>query len=141
LVRLTLAHGADPNAALTAPTIARHHGFSDRSLGNGATALMRAARAHDVASMRILLEAGADAAAAQADGSNSLTSWAAAPPARGGDGSRPPAASEALSLLLGAGVDVNAGGANGETALHRAARAGNAAAVTLLVERGADLDS
>ena len=139
LVRLTLAHGADPNAALTAPVIARHHGFADRSLGGGATPLMRAARNYDVASMRMLLKAGADAAAVQADGSNALYSWAAAPPPRGG-GAPSPAANEALTLLLEAGVDVDSAGPNGETPLHRAARSGNAAAVTLLAERGADLD-
>jgi ankyrin repeat protein len=139
LVRLALVHGANPNAQLTGPTIPRHHGFPDRSLSAGATALMRAARSHDLETMRVLLEAGADAKLTQADGSNALFS-ATAPPRRGSGDAGVAAAKDALLLLLQAGADLNAKGANGESALHRAARQGNATAVTLLVEQGLPLD-
>ncbi len=139
LVRLTLAHGANANARLTAPTIPRHHGFPDRSLSAGATALMRAARSHDLESMRVLLEAGADATITQADGSNLLFS-AVAPPPRGTGDSGVTAAKDALLLAIEAGADLRATAANGETALHRAARQGNATAVTVLVEQGVPLD-
>jgi ankyrin repeat protein len=60
IVRLALAHGADPNAQLKSAIIGRHHGMGDFALGNGATALMRAAKGNDLESMRLLLEAGAD---------------------------------------------------------------------------------
>lgn len=60
IVRLALAHGADPNARLSKPEIGRHHGFGDPELGEGATVLMKAAKAGDLESMRLLLAAGAD---------------------------------------------------------------------------------
>lgn len=60
IVRLALARGANPNAQLLTPAIARHHDFPDGELGEGATALMKAAKAGDLESMRVLLEAGAD---------------------------------------------------------------------------------
>jgi ankyrin repeat protein len=47
---------------------------------------------------------------------------------------------EAMKLLLDAGVDVNAVDADGDTALHRAARMRSNPVVQLLVDRGAKLD-
>ncbi|HEY8519332.1 MAG TPA: ankyrin repeat domain-containing protein [Gammaproteobacteria bacterium] len=143
LVRLALAHGANPNAQLTEPAIPRHHGFPDRTLGAGTTALMRAARGLDMESMRVLLEAGADPMLTQADGATAVFVLAGAlRPFVGGVGDvDTDRTREALRLLLDAGVDVNARAANGETALHRAARLGNAAFVTLLVANGARVDA
>lgn len=68
VVRLALAHGADPNATLVSPIIGRHHGFGDFALGEGATALMRAAKGGDLDLMRLLLDAGANPAIAMANG-------------------------------------------------------------------------
>jgi ankyrin repeat protein len=68
VVRIALEHGADPDAQLTCVIIGRHHGTGDFSLGNGATALMRAARGDDLDLMRLLLEAGADQTIAMANG-------------------------------------------------------------------------
>lgn len=45
-----------------------------------------------------------------------------------------------LERLFGAGADINARDAHGQTALMLAARIGHHAAVTFLVERGADLN-
>jgi ankyrin repeat protein len=139
LVRLTLAHGANPNAQLTAPTIPRHHNFPDRSLSSGATALMRAARGHDLESMRMLLAAGADVKLTQADGSNVLFS-AMAPPARNSGDVGLATAKDVVTLLLEAGADIHATGANGESLLHRAARQGNPTAINVLLEQGLPLD-
>lgn len=139
IIKAALQHGADPNATLTGPTIPRHHGFPDRSLSNGATALMRAAKSHDVESMRILLDAGADANAKQADGSNVLFSLASPPP-RGAKNAEE-LVQQALAMAVEAGADLNATGANGETVLHRAARQGNAIAVKWFVEHGVPLDA
>jgi ankyrin repeat protein len=72
IVRLALAHGADPNAQLESPIIGRHHGGGDFALGKGATALMRAAKGNDLESMRLLLEAGADPQLAMANGQTVL---------------------------------------------------------------------
>jgi uncharacterized protein len=60
VVKLLLAQGANPNARLLSPTMGRHHDFSDFELGAGATVLMRAVKSNDLASMRLLLAAGAD---------------------------------------------------------------------------------
>jgi ankyrin repeat protein len=43
LVKALLAHGANPNLRLKKPLIGRHHNGGDASLGEGTTALMRAA--------------------------------------------------------------------------------------------------
>jgi ankyrin repeat protein len=68
VARLALAKGADPNAQLAGVIIGRHHGTGDFALGNGATALMRAAKGGDLELMRMLLEAGADQTIAMANG-------------------------------------------------------------------------
>lgn len=60
LVRIILAKGLDPDTRLSSRVIGRHHGFGDFVLGEGATALMRAAKHNDLESMRLLLEAGAN---------------------------------------------------------------------------------
>ncbi len=60
IVRLTLKHGANPNARLISPSIGRYHNFADRTMGEGATPLMKAAKGGDLESMRLLLAAGAD---------------------------------------------------------------------------------
>ena len=49
------------------------------------------------------------------------------------------AAARKVAQLLDAGVDVNAPDAGGRTALHFAVDAGNVAAATLLLNRGADV--
>ena len=138
-LKAALAHGADPNARLTGPILARYHGFPDRSLGAGATPLMRAAKARDLKAMRLLLEAGASATTKQDDGSGVLHAMATGRAARTDDD----AATErdALDVLLKAGAEVSAASMDGQTPLHRAARSGNAKFITLLVEHGARLDS
>lgn len=138
-VRAALAHGADPNARLTGPILAQHHGFSDRTLGAGTTPLMRAAKAQDLDSVRVLLEAGASAAARQDDGSGVLHVLATGRPARSDeDAARE---RDVLDRLLEAGAELDGAANDGQSPLHRAARGGNAKLVTLLVERGARLDA
>jgi ankyrin repeat protein len=137
--RAALAHGADPNARLTAPILAQHHGFPDRSLGAGTTPLLRAARGHDLPFIELLLEAGAWPAARQAAGGGVLHVWG---------GARPPRCVAAaatqravLDALLAAGAELEAAAADGQTPLHRAARGGNASLIHALHERGAKLDA
>lgn len=138
-VRAALTHGADPNARLSGPILAQHHGFPDRTLGAGSTPLMRAAKGHDVDAMRALLEAGASAHARQDDGSGVLHVLATGRVARNDKAAS--AEREALDLLLQAGAELDAVADDGQSPLHRAARGGNAKLVTLLVERGARLDA
>ena len=139
VLRLTLKHGGNPNAQLRKPIIGRHHGFGDASLGEGATALMRAAKDSDLESMRVLLEAGADTSLGMTNGSNPALLIAGA---RVGPG---PAATDkavaALRLLAEHGANLNAANAKGDRPLLAAARQGSNAIVRALVELGADLNA
>jgi ankyrin repeat protein len=137
--RVALAHGADPDAALTAPILAQHHGFPDRSMGAGTTPLMRAARGYDLEFVALLLEAGASASAKQADGSGVLHVMAAGRPPRSDEDSA--VQSAVLDTLLEAGAELDAVAADGQTPLHRAARGANAGFINALHERGARLDA
>ena len=141
LVRLTLAHGADPNARLTTPALARHHGFPDRSLGAGTTPLMRAVMGRDLESVPVLLEAGAAIDARQDDGSTVLHVMASGRPF-GRDREKLAAAeSDLLDRLIEAGADLAAVSVDGQSPLHRAARSANSNLIELLVARGARLDA
>jgi ankyrin repeat protein len=137
LVTVLLEHGADPNGTLRAPLLMRQHNGGDPSLGNGATPLMRAAKAHDLGLMQTLLEHGADPTRATVNGTTALLAAVSGRAA----GPLTPATPmfQAVQLLLDRGADVNAAAANGETLLHRAVARGDAF-VRLLVERGARLD-
>jgi ankyrin repeat protein len=137
-MRAALAHGADPDARLTAPILARHHGFPDRSLGPGTTPLMRAARGRDVETIQMLLDAGASAKARQDDGTGVLHAMAGGRPAANDKDAA--ILADALDRLLLAGAQIDAAGADGQTPMHRAARGGNAKLIELLFERGAPLD-
>jgi ankyrin repeat protein len=86
IVRLVLEQGVDPNAPLSGPIIGRHHGTGDFALGNGATALMRAAKGNDLELMRLLLEAGADPTAAMANGQTTISMVSGGGGGRGGGG-------------------------------------------------------
>jgi ankyrin repeat protein len=62
MVKVLLAHGANPNLRLEKPIIGRHNNLvGDTSLGEGTTPLMRATKANDLPIMRLLLDGGADA--------------------------------------------------------------------------------
>jgi ankyrin repeat protein len=138
LVPVLLDHGANPNQTLRAPLLMRQHNGGDPSLGNGATPLMRAAKAADVALMRTLLEHGAEPSRAMANGTTALM---AAVSGRGAGPLTPEMSMfQAVQLLLDSGADVNAAAANGETLLHRSVTRGDGF-VRLLVERGAKLDT
>jgi ankyrin repeat protein len=148
LIKVLLAHGADPNARLAAPTMQRQHTAGDRALGEGATPFMRAAKTGDVAAMRLLVAGGADPRLTQPDGSNALMlaaglGWrdgsAAAPSFDQGteDG-----AVAAIRYSLDLGLDINATTTNGDTVLHVAvAGRGSPKIVRYLVEQGASLDA
>jgi uncharacterized protein len=137
-MRAALAHGANADARLTGPILARHHGFPDRSLGAGATALMRAAKGHDAKALKLLLDAGASAKALQDDGAGVLHVMATGRQARTDDDAK--AEREMLETLVAAGADINAVSKDGQTPVHRAARGGNGKFVTALFEHGARLD-
>jgi uncharacterized protein len=137
LVAVLLKHGADPNQPLKTPTLMRQHNTGDASLGNGATPLMRAAKAGDVGIIRMLLDGGADPSRAMANGTTApmivLT-------ARGTPRTLTPEAPafQAISLMLEKGVRLDATNAAGETLLHQSVTRGEAF-VRLLLDHGADV--
>jgi ankyrin repeat protein len=137
VLRLMLSHGGDPNARLRKTILARHHGFGDAALGEGATPLMRAAKGTELEAMKILVDGGADPKLAMANGSNALTLLAGTRPGPGA-GSVDQIV-ESMRFLIAHGADPNARAARGETALHIAARQGSNGIVRALVELGADL--
>jgi uncharacterized protein len=146
LIEKLLKHGANPNAALTAVQIQRAHTDGDSAVAAGATPFLRAAKASDVPAMKLLLKYGADPKATLKNGNHAVLLVAGlgyrdgnmAVPTK--DRGTPEEVIAALQLCLEQGLNVNAPGANGETALHQAAATRvEPAVVKFLVEHGADV--
>lgn len=143
LMKVALAHHANPNAQLRGSTVQRAHTPGEPVLGNGTTPLMRAAKTGDAAAMRILLDNGADPALEQANHTTALMFAA-------GDGRGTGAFTkdigterdllEAVHVLVEHGVDVNLSNNNGETAMHYAAQVSDEI-VRYLAAHGAALDT
>jgi ankyrin repeat protein len=145
IVKLLIAHGANPNARLKRPIIGRHHTpTGDASLGEGATPLARAAKSNDLVLMRMLFDAGADprltlkdrttVAMIAAAGGAVVGAYAAAIPVTEAS------SLEAIKLCVEHGVDLNAFNTNGQTALHGATARGANSIVQYLADNGAKLD-
>ena len=137
LVSALLERGANPNAALKAPLLMRQHNAGDASLGDGATPLMRAAKAGDLALTRTLLDRGANPSLALRNGTTSMMVVLSGRGARALTPETP--AFQMIRLMLERGADINAMNAGGETLLHQGVGRGEAF-VRLLTERGARLD-
>jgi len=147
VVRRLLAHHADPNAVLKAPILQRQHTFGDGALAKGATPLLRASKSGDVEVMKLLLAAGADPNATLA-GTTALMYAAGfgwrdgSPAAPSYDQGTPHEAIEAIELLTGLGIDINAANGNGDTALHVAVTGrGSPEIVHYLIDHGANLEA
>ena len=148
VIKLLLAHGANPNATLIAPLFQRQHTGGDRALGEGSTPFMRAAKSGDVAVMRLLLAAGADPKKTQPNGANALMLAAGlgwrdgSPAAPAYDQGSERDATDAIKLCMESGLDINATTNTGETALHAAVSGrGAVSIVKFLVENGASLSA
>jgi len=147
LIEMLLQHGADPNARLTAVQVQRAHTDGDTSLGMGSTTFMRAAKAGDTTVMKLLLAHGADPNLVQKNGNTALM-LAAGLGYRDGNMAVPTKDRgttleilAAIQLCLEHGADVNAQGANGDTALHDAVTGrGDVEVIRYLVEHGASLE-
>lgn len=143
VAQLLLTRGADPNPRLLKPILMRHHSAGDDALGEGATPLLRAAKAGDVAMMRLLIDRRADPALTTKNQTTAV--MFAAGPAGGGrlGGTFPVTDADkiaAITLVLDRGVDINAVDGTGQSALHVAAGQAGESIVTALVQRGAKLD-
>ncbi len=157
VAKLLLERGADPNMQLKLRPPYRNAVFdrgSDNPLANGATPLMRAARAADNESVKLLLSHGALVDLPNANGLTPLlvvagVEWASEPTR--GRYKTEEASIETISLLLEAGADINAssgdparrrnaetpaGRNEGQTALHGAARQGWLKIAQFLIDSG-----
>ena len=146
MVKALLGHGANPNARLSAPILVRVHDRGDGTLGDGATALMRAAKKSDVALMTLLLEKGADPGLKTRTGATALmfaSGFGGAGRFAEYEEHRATEAEqlEAAKLCLQAGADINAVNEAGQTALHFAVTAREDGFVRFLAEHGAKLDA
>jgi ankyrin repeat protein len=137
MVRQLLKHGADVDARL-------EKGESElgRFTTTGSTPFLLAARASDIPLMKLLVELGADTNLANADNCTPLLAAAGVGALGDGDESAgtEEEAMEAVGVLLELGAEVNAADDNGETAMHGAAYQSRANLVSLLAERGADIN-
>jgi ankyrin repeat protein len=145
LVRMLIDHGANVNARLKRPVIGRHHTMNgDAGLGDGTTALARAAKGNDLQVMKMLLDAGADPKLSLKDRTTVLMLAAAggavAGPYQLGIPVTEASSIEAVKLFLDRGVDVNAFNTMGQTAMHLAVARGARHLVTFLAEHGAAVD-
>ncbi|MBV9265416.1 MAG: ankyrin repeat domain-containing protein [Acidobacteriaceae bacterium] len=141
LLKILLAHHANPNAKLIKPLWFRPTSHQEEWVEKrGITPFWRAAMADDVEAMKILLDGGADPAIASDEGVTPLMvaaglGWAANASRVVPDGALP-----AVQFLLDDGADVNARDKFNYTALHGAAYRGENAVVELLIAHGARLD-
>ena len=145
IAKLLIEHGADVNARLKRPILGRHHlPTGDASLGEGTTALARAAKSNDLQLMRMLLDAGADPKLTLKDRTTPLMIAAAGGAVVGAYAIAIPVTEdssiEAIKLCLERGVDINAFNTSGTTALHSAVQRGAEKVVRYLADHGAKLD-
>ena len=135
LVEALLARGANLNARLT-----RHRARAGGITMIGATPLLLAAEAGNTAAMRALVEAGADPLLKTKENTTLLQVALGA----GQFGERSEGQlqqyHETAQLAVEMGLDVNAAGEHGWTAMHAAAYAGADEIIRFLADQGADLD-
>jgi ankyrin repeat protein len=142
LIQVLLAHGANPNAPLKAPTLQRAHTPGEFSLGEGTTPLMRAAKNGDAAAIRLLLSHGADPNASAKNHTTPLMFAAGLGRGTGTfakDYATEGELLEAVKVLVAAGAEVNAVSEAGQTPVHFGAQASDDI-VKFLAESGARLD-
>jgi ankyrin repeat protein len=138
LAEKLLQHGADPNVRMT-----REPADGARNILNriGSTPFLQAAKLADIPYMQLLLDYGADASIATAEGATPLMAAAGVGIWQVGENAGTnEEAFEAVKICYEYGNNVNAVDVNGDTALHGAAHRGANEIVSFLVDQGAKLD-
>ena len=147
VIKMLLARGARVDAPLRAqvPFRTKLDRGGDGVLGAGTTPLIRAAKAGDVAVIKLLLEKGANAKATTRNGVSAVMMAAnvnAKEEDMTGRSKTQKDAIESIKLLIAAGATVNgAETTQRRTALHGAAMWGLTDVVKVLKESGADLNA
>jgi ankyrin repeat protein len=142
IIKALLQHGANPNARIRDNTLTRTIFTMQWFFEDGATAFVRAAQSSDTELMKLLLEYRADPFMATANGDTALTAAGGIGWVEGVTYERSPQENvEAIRMLLDLGLDPNGANNEGRTALMGAALKGRNAAIQLLVDRGARLET
>ena len=140
LIKLLLAHGADPNRRIQVREEVHQANTSLWLKEAGATPLLQAALCADLTVVKLLLAHGANPSIPTLDETTPLMVAAGVGWAEGFTFEYSEDETlELMKLLLDSGVPINAANTDGITALHGAAYKGANKAVQLLVVRGADL--
>ena len=142
VVKAIIDHGAKLDVPLTRPlTVRSGMDFGDTTLGDGATPMMRAARAGDHEVIRLLLAKGANPTLTTKGGSNALMFAAGIgyrdKNTRGSESD----ALETVKVMMAAGLDLKQTNDIGENALHGAALRGADTIVQFLIDQGMDVNA
>jgi len=141
-ITFLLAHDADPNARAKDNTLTRTIFTMQWFYEAGATSFIRAAQSSDSALMRLLLDWGADPFMVSDNGDSALTACGGIGWVEGVTYERSVKENfEAMKMLLDLGLDPNWANREGRTALMGAALKGRNDVVSMLVARGAKLDT
>jgi ankyrin repeat protein len=145
VLRLLVDKGADVNARYT-KTIPPRQAQGNINVAPGSTALYRAVRAVDLASVKLLVDAGANPSLALTDGSTPLMAAAGLGAPRGGDEEVTEAGDrndpvDVMKLLVDKGADVNAANDIGMTPMHYAVQRGVDRIIEYLAGKGGRFDA
>jgi uncharacterized protein len=141
-IKFLLDHDADPNARAKDNTLTRTIFTMQWFYEAGATPFIRAAQSSDTALMQLLLDYGADPFLVSDNGDSALTACGGIGWVEGVTYERSVKENfEAMRTLLDLGLDPNWANREGRTALMGAALKGRNDVVTMLVARGAKLDT
>jgi len=141
-IKFLLAHDADPNARAKDNTLTRTIFTMQWFYEAGATPFIRAAQSSDTVLMQLLLDYGADLFLVTDNGDSALTACGGIGWVEGVTYERSAKENvEAMRMLLDLGLDPNWANREGRTALMGAALKGRNDVVTMLVERGARLET
>src|SRR5262245_54848239 len=142
LVRAIVDHGAKLDVPLNRPlTVRSGMDFGDTTLGDGATPMMRAARAGDHDVIRLLLAKGANPALTTKGGANALMLAAGIGYRDKNTRGLERDALETVKAMMAAGLDVKQTDNRGENALHGAALRGADTIVQFLIDQGMDINA